>query len=135
MSWNSLVGFGLLRYGYRDLAAELVGRLMDAITRSLEETGTFRKHYDANTGAGIGERNVLDGLPPLGLFLAALGLKIFSPWKVSLRGPNPFPWPVTVRFRGLVVQCTRQSTRVSFPSGQVVEVSAVEMPCLVEGRA
>ena len=121
--WNSLVGEGLLAYGYRSEAVSLVTKLMSAITTSLDHTGQLRRSYDANTGAGYGEINALDGLTPLGLFLKTLGLQIFSPEKVLLTGLNPFPWPITVKYRGLSVLCQPEKTIVVFPDGQTATIT------------
>lgn len=131
--WNCLVGDGLVDYGYAEAASELVSRMMDAITTSLQKSGSFRKHYDARTGEGIGERNAVLGLPPLDLFLRALGVQIYSIWRVRLSGRNPFPWAVTIRFRGLEIQRRLDATEIRFPNGEVVVVETPE-PTMVEGK-
>jgi len=131
--WNCLVGDGLVDYGYTEAASELVSRMMDAITMSLRKSGAFRKHYDAQTGEGIGERNSVLGLPPLDLFLRTLGVQIYSIWRVRLSGRNPFPWTVVVRFRGLEIRRRLDSTEVTFPNGETVVVETSE-PTLVHGR-
>jgi hypothetical protein len=66
----------------------------------------------------MGERNTLAGLAPLGLFLETLGVRLLSPCQVHLSGFNPFPWPVTVKYRGLTVLRRKDSTVVTFPDGQ-----------------
>jgi hypothetical protein len=121
--WNTLIGEGLLAYGYRDEAALLVGRLMRSALACLRRDGAFRRFYDADTGAGSGERNALPGLPPVGLFLSVLGVSVRSSWEVALDGSNPFPWPVTVKYRGLTVLRRADKTTVVFPDGQMVEVT------------
>jgi hypothetical protein len=128
--WNTLVGEGLLSYGYRSESVALVTRLMSAITRTLRQDGNFRNWYHADTGVGGGERNALGGLPPLGLFLATLGVRVHSPWRVALDGLNPFPWPVTVKYRGLTVLCQKDKTTVIFPDGQTTTVDDPS-PCVV----
>ena len=120
--WNCIVGEGLMRYGHQEAAAELVSRMMDAITLNLRERGAFYKFYNAGTGAGIGDRNGVLGLPPLDLFMTALGVTIYSPWRVRLEGRNPFPRPVLIRFRGLQVRRRLDSTEITFPNGETVEV-------------
>lgn len=122
MTWNELVGEGLLRYGYRQEAVELVMRLMQAVTAGLKKEGAFRGGYDAGTGQGTGERNALTGLAPIGLFLRTLGVQVISPYKVVLSGFNPFPWPVTIKYRGLNVMCQKDKYRVIFPDGQTVTI-------------
>jgi len=124
--WNALVGDGLIRYGYRSEAADLVRRLMTAIIQSLRKDRTFRRHYHAETGQGQGESNALNGLAPLGLFLNVLGVRLISSRRVGLAGFNPFPWPVTVKYRGLTILRKKDQTIVTFPDGQSVTVTDPE---------
>ena len=120
--WNSLIGEGLIRYGYRNIAAELVSRLMIVIVQSLKQSHAFRRYYHAETGNGTGERDPLQGLAPLGLFLDALGVRLISPNRVMLTGFNPFPWPVTVKYRGMTILRQKDKTTVIFSDGQTVTV-------------
>jgi hypothetical protein len=123
LPWNQLIGEGLLAYGFREEAAALVSRLMNAVTQNLKRAGAFYTRYHAASGLGMGERNALPGLAPVGLFLQALGLQILSPEHIRLSGKNPFPWPVTVKYRGLVVSRSPGRTEVIFPNGQSVTTS------------
>lgn len=120
---NYLVCAGLLRAGYRSEAEELFSRLMAGILQNLKEDGSLRPVLDSRDGAGSGERNALGGLAPLGLFLEVLGVRVHSRKRVHLQGINPFPWPVTVKYRGLTVLRRKENTVVIFPDGQTVEVS------------
>lgn len=122
LAWAAMVGEGMVAYGFREEAAELVNRLMKAILAILKSEGGFRRYYHAFTGQGMGEQDALDGLPPLGLFLETLGVRLISPEKVALSGFNPFPWPVTVKFRGLTVLRQKDKTLVIFPGGQTTSV-------------
>ncbi len=130
LPWNALLGEGLLAYGYRKEAAELVIRVMNAVIKTLKRDGAFHRYYEAGTGLGQGERNALEGLAPLGLFLETLGVKLISPQQVALQGTNPFPWPVTVKFRGLTVLRQLDKTIVIFPDGQTSTVTN-PAPCVV----
>ncbi len=118
--WNQLIGEGMLSYGYRRETARLVAHLMTAIIQNLKRSQAFYRHYHAETGAGMGERNALHGLAPVGLFLQTLGVEILSPLRVRLSGENPFPWPVTVKYRGLTVTRQVGQTEILFPNGQSV---------------
>ena len=124
--WCSLIGEGLLAYDKRQAAADLVGRLMRAVIQSLKSSGSFRRGYHAETGQGSGERDALAGLAPLGLFLDTLGVRLISERRVALSGFNPFPWPVTVRYRQLTVLRQSDRTQVIFPDGQAVSVTDPE---------
>ena len=118
--WNQLIGEGMLRYGYRRETARLVAHLMSAIVQNLKRSQAFYRNYHAETGAGMGERNALHGLAPVGLFLQTLGVEILSPMRVHLRGENPFPWSVTVKYKGLTVIRQIGQTEIIFPNGQSV---------------
>ncbi len=120
LPWNALIGEGLLGYGLRAEAAQLTARLMSAVIQNLKQQHAFARAYHAESGAGIGERNPVQGLAPLGLFLGTLGVRIESPRRVVLSGKNPFPWSVTVKYRGLTVTRHADQTLVVFPDGQTV---------------
>lgn len=123
LPWNALVAEGMLAYGYRREAARLMAHLMSAVIQNLKRGQSFHRAYHAESGAGLGERDSLYGLAPVGLFLSLLGVEIFSPRKVALRGENPFPWPVTVKYRGLTVQRLSGHSEVIFPNGQSAQVA------------
>ena len=130
MPLNLLLGEGLLFYGYRKEAAELVTRLMKSVTQTLKQDQAFRKYYHPDTGAGMGDRNSLDGLAPLSLFMDCLGVRFLSHKSISLNGFNPFPWPVTVKYRGLTVLRQLEKTTVIFPNGETVTVTDPS-PCII----
>lgn len=120
--WNTFVAEGFLRYGYQREAAEVLRRIMNAVTKSLKEDGCFRKNYHAETGQGSGERNALGGLAPLGLFLETLGVRLVSPRKVVVSGSNPYPWPVTIKYQGLTLEKQQDKTVVTFSGGETVTI-------------
>ena len=120
---NSMVGAGLLDYGYQLEAAELVSRLMAGVLANLTGEGALRRSFQAESAQGSGERNALGGLAPLGLFLDVLGVCLVSPFRVHLKGFNPYPWPVTVKYRGLTVMRQKEKSVVIFPDGQTIEVT------------
>lgn len=128
MLWNELLGEALLAAGRREQAAELVARLLAATSGSLAREGSFRAIYDPENGRGVGERDSVFGLAPLNLFLQVLGIRLISPWALELVGANPFPEPVTVRWRGLTVLRRRKGpTLVTFPDGRQCEVRGEEL--------
>lgn len=120
MLWNTLIGEGLLHYGRQTEAAELVTRLMRAVTGALKSNRAFHQYYHAHTGQPSGDSNALMGLAPLGLFLQSLGLDRFSPNEVIVRGINPYPWPITVQYRGVTILRQGEETSVTFPTGKPV---------------
>jgi hypothetical protein len=110
--WCSLIGEGLVQYGYREAAAELVSGLMQAIIQTLKSEASFRRYYHAGTGQGLGERDALGGLPPLGLFLETLGVRLISPFKVALEGFNPSRQ--SRKYRWLTILRQKEKTQVTF---------------------
>ena len=122
LPWNSMIGKGLNKFGYQREAVELFTRLMQATIKSLKSERAFCQYYHADNAQGLGERNVLSGLTPMALFLETLGVELISPTRVGLSGINPYPWPVTIKFRGLTVLRQKTRSTVIFPDGQSVEI-------------
>jgi hypothetical protein len=116
--WNSMIGKGLVKYGFREQAAELVIRLMEAVILNLQKHRTFFTAYHSENGVGMGEQNTVNGLAPVELFLETLGIRVRSQKAVEVQGFNPFPWPVTIRYRGLTIQKEARHTKITFPTGQ-----------------
>jgi hypothetical protein len=117
-----LICEGLLKYGFRTDAARILVHNMTAIIQNLKQNRAFFARYHAERGTGIGERNALSGLAPVGLFMKILGVEILSSTRVKLEGENPFPWDVTIQYRGLKVIRGQQKTQVLFANGKSVEV-------------
>jgi hypothetical protein len=133
MIWNTMLGEGLVNYGYCHEAAELLSRLMQSAISSLRQDKAFFEAYHPDALRGIGERNHLCGVAPLHLFLHVLGVRLISPRKVWIAGRSPFPGPVTVRWRGLEILRQEDHTQLTFPDGHVVQ-SEGEEARLVEQR-
>jgi hypothetical protein len=53
-------------------------------------------------------------------------VRLISPRRVALAGNNPFPWPVTVKYRGLTILRQKDKTIVIFPDNQTVTVTDPE---------
>jgi hypothetical protein len=130
LPWNLLICEGMLAYGFRKAAARLVVHLITGIIQNLKQKRAFYQRYHADSGQGLGERNAISGLAPVGLFLQVLGVQVLSPTRVRLEGENPFPWPVTVKYRGLRVVRHTDRTEVVFPNGRTVTVTTAT-PCIV----
>ncbi len=123
LMWNTLLGEGLIDYGYRAEAAELLGRLMAAVLHTLRTEKCFREAYNADRPEGLGDKDYVWGVAPVALFLRLLGVRPVSPRRVWVEGRSPFPWPVTVRWKGLEVRKDSVATTLTFPSGREVVVS------------
>ena len=123
LPWNLLIGEGMLNYGFRSDAARLMAHIMTTIIQTLKKSNAFHARYHAEKGTGIGERNALSGLAPVGLFLKVLGVEIISATKVRLEGENPFPWDVTVQYKGLKIMRGQKQTDIVFANGKSVTVT------------
>ncbi len=130
LPWNQIIAEGALAYGLRAEAATLTTRMMNAVIQCLKQNHVFYDRYHADTSAGLGERGALSGFAPVGLFLQTLGVRILSPARVRLEGVNPFPWPVTILYKGLKILRGMESTEIVFPNGQRVAVGD-PAPCVV----
>ena len=128
---NFILGSNLANSGEYKLAANIVTRLMKAIINNLKWEQCFRQYYDARTGKGIGKKNHISGTAPIGLFLMSLGIEIFSPKKVLLRHKNPYPWKVSIKYKGLKIIRGKKNTTITFPSGQTITTSNPK-PQLIE---
>ncbi len=123
---NARIGEGLLQHGFEDEAAGLVVKLMSAITKTLGEDQGFRSWYNPNNLSGSGVLDDVQGLVPLRLFMKTIGLHLHSPYAFTVEGENPFPWPVTIGWRGLTIRREKDLTGVVFPDGQVLQLEGPE---------
>jgi len=130
LPWNLLICEGLLTYGFREDAARLIVHLMTGIIQNLKQKRAFYQRYHSETGQGIGERNAVSGLAPVGLFMQVLGVQVLSPTRVRLEGENPFPWPVTIKHKGLKIVRGLDRTEVRFPNGKSMVVDELG-PCVI----
>lgn len=122
MPWINLIGKGLIKYGCYQEAVTLFTNVMNAVIENLKHNQAFYQYYHSKTGKGIGEPNSLNGLPPIGFFLDVLGVRILSSRRVFLKGHNPFPMPISVKFRGLTVLRESRQTKITFPGGQTAVI-------------
>ncbi|MCC7118645.1 MAG: hypothetical protein IT310_08985 [Anaerolineales bacterium] len=128
--WNQLIGEGLLAHGFRAEATRLTVHMLNAVIQNLKQSHAFYQRYHAESGAGIGERNALQGFAPVGLFMQTLGVTILSPTRVKLEGKNHYPWPVTIKYKGLTIVRGAEQTTVTFINGESALVKD-EAPCIV----
>ncbi len=110
--WNALLLEGLLRHGLHQEAAEILIQLGQATIRSLTTRKAFYNAYHSRSGDGLGARHTLQGVFPVSLFLDLLGIAFPQERTVTIRGENPFPWPITVRYRAITIERDLDETRV-----------------------
>ncbi|MBL8094272.1 MAG: hypothetical protein JNL73_08885 [Anaerolineales bacterium] len=126
MMWNTMVCEGLIDYGYRVEAAELIARLMHAMIHGLRTDHAFSEAYNADVLDGLGEKDYLWGVAPVHLMLRAAGIRPITPRRVVIDGFCPFPWPVTVRWKGLEITRSGTQTSIHFPSEAIVTLDDTE---------
>lgn len=122
LPWNQFVIEGLLNYGFRQEAANLLESNMNALTGVLIEKRAFQAEYDSQTGKGFGELNLLTGLAPLGTFLHCLGVVLLSEKLIILEGLNPFSWPVTVQYRWITLEFSPTQTILTTRFGKKIRI-------------
>ncbi len=132
MFWNMLMGEAAIRYGRGDLAFALTGKWMHALAEALRADRSFRSCYDPERAAGSGPRNSLQGIFPVGFFLAALGIHPVASNRVWAGGRSIFPFPVTLRWRGMTVRREGDSLQVEFPSGVRREFHGTERTLITD---
>ncbi len=118
LPWNALIIEGLLRYGFRAEAAQILQAVMSAIILALKKDQAFFATYDAISGRGVGEKDLLSGVAPVNLFLKILGIQEFTREKLVIVGLNPFPWPVRVCYRGSQIDFGKGKTTVQMRDGR-----------------
>lgn len=123
LMWNTMLGEGLADGGYTAEAAELVTHLMTTMIHSLQTDKAFHEAYHCDKLEGLREHDYIWGVAPAHLFLRTVGIRIISPHKVWVRGRNPFPWPVTVKWKGVTVTKVDEGTLIKFPSGKEVALT------------
>ncbi len=101
--WNLLLGQSLQEHGRSEQAAELIGRWMAVIIPAFKRSGCSFPGYRVNTGEGIGLKDSLESLFPVRFFLQVLGVNFFQDGRLTIAGKNPFPWPVTLKYKGLKI--------------------------------
>jgi hypothetical protein len=123
MFWNTLICEGLIEHGYTFQAVELVSRLTEATIVALRNDKAFRENYDPDEPRAFGDRGHICGTAPVHLFLQTLGVRLISTRKIELRAGNPYPWPIVLRWRGVVIQYEADQCKVTFPNGYQETVS------------
>ncbi len=121
--WNLLLGHSLLSVGWHHTAAELIGRWMAAIIPVLRQSGGFFPGYGSKTGTGKGIENSLESLFPVKFFLEVLGISFLQDNQLRIEGENPFPWPVTLKFKGYEIRREKHQTTITHSGKDTISLS------------
>ncbi len=119
LSWNAYLVSLLVDQDERELAFQLFSQLISAQIALLKGDHASSERWQATTAREQGYKNAVGGLLPINLFLELAGVAIYHQNKVRLRGANPFPWQVKIRYRGLEVIREGKNSTVIFPNGQI----------------
>jgi hypothetical protein len=123
---NSLLGSGLVDFGFEGEAAALFRKLSKPVIHNLRENKQFYSSYLADHPTGQEMRGGIRGILPLDLFFKCIGLRLITPSRIWVRPSNPFPDPIKVRWRGLEMQWAGQTVQIRFPDGHEVIVEGTE---------
>nr|HUM49683.1 hypothetical protein [Anaerolineaceae bacterium] len=118
-AWNGLVLEHLLAIGAKQEAVELFTSLMRGTIQVLKQEHCLYDGYISQSALPLGKRNGLTGLLPLQTFLQLAGIRLLAPDRVQVSGEFPFPWRLSLRYRGLEVMREGKNTTVTLPDGSV----------------
>ena len=126
MPWLTFAVEGLLTHGFVDDAAQILLASARAAERTLTDEGGFREAYHADTGVGMGGRENLTGLLPLGLWVQVAGVQLISPHRIRFAWPTPLEEEIVVRVWGWQIRRSPTQTEVRTPDGQVRVLKVAE---------
>jgi hypothetical protein len=128
LPWNRMLIEGLIRYGQRDLAAKIMIANLNAVSLALTETKDFQAYYDAAHGlAESAESTQLSGAISTTTFLNCLGVELLAPNKLMIHGLSPFSLPVTVQYRGTVIEFFPDRTIIRTRLGNTFQIGDEEI--------
>ncbi len=122
-SWNLLLGQALMRYGKLKQSAELIDRWMAALVPSVSGSGIMYPAYHARTGEGMGQKDSLESLFPVRFFLQVLGIEFLEDRYITIQGENPFPWPVKLSYRGVIIERGKHQTTIFRPGKELITLT------------
>jgi len=122
LPWVLPVIQGMLTYHHQMESAEIITRIMSAIVLQINQSLQTADYFDTETGLAGGKINTLNGLAPVGLFLNGIGIQKLGDGQVDISGENPFPWPVTVKYKGMTITRKKEESDITFPSGETITV-------------
>jgi hypothetical protein len=120
---NHWVAEGMLRYGFQNEAGELLRRLLGSVIHTLKSEHAFYSGYNPDVDQIMRSNGPAGGLTPLSLLLDILGVELVTARKLYIKPGNPLGMPVSFTWLGLQITCNSNETVVSFPDGEVVEIS------------
>ena len=130
--WNARIAWALLDRGYAREAVELFERVIAAQIASLRGDHAFRALYNADTGEGLGDADVITGVVPLGWFGRLFGAHALDSGAAAVAGPFAFEGePMRWTQHGVVIERSPAGTTIIFPSGHRVALEPDAPPQIV----
>ncbi len=121
--WNARLGLALLAVGQAAESADLFRRVLAAQAAILKTEQTFRRFWDAQTGAGMGDAEVIQGTVSLDWFARLFNAFVIGPAQVAITGPSAFAdQAITWAQHGVRIVRDGDGTVITFPSGHTVEL-------------
>ena len=124
--WNYLIIDGLISYGFNNEAMQIFSNLMACIIADMKENKALHARYIAENGKPLEGKNSVRGCLPIQLFLRLNGIDFLNENMIILKAGNPFPSPITVKYRGTKITCETDETIIQFLSGEKVHITEKE---------
>ncbi len=130
--WNARIAWALLDRGYTREAVELFERVLAAQIASLRRDHAFRALYNADSGEGLGDADVITGVVSLGWFGRLFGAHALDSGAVAITGPFAFDGE-SMRWtqHGVVIERSGDGTAIAFPTGHQVALEPDAPPQVV----
>ena len=109
--WNYLLLEGLLEYDYREIAVDVLSNYLNSSESTKMASHLF--HWGSN----------IQKLAPVDFFLKLIGIKKFSQKDIIIDGYSPFPFPITVKYEGVVIVVKGKDFQVVAPNGASVSIN------------
>ena len=110
--WNYLIMEGLLENNYRELAAEIFVKYLNSYNPTKSSHNTY--HWGSN----------IQNLAPVDLFLKLIGIKKLTQKDIIIDGYSPFPYPITVKYEGVIIVVNGKEFQVVSPNGASISINS-----------
>jgi hypothetical protein len=127
MYWLALIGEGMVKSGYRAEATQLIKKVLNNLSKNLENDGHLSQFYDADKIQGFGEDGHIGGIVPLNLLMDIIGIRIISYRKVWVGGEFTWGQDITVHQHGVTVTRSADGIQIQFPSDHEITLDAEPM--------
>jgi hypothetical protein len=120
--WNTIIIEGLLGLGMRENASQIMLAFLHGIRDQWSNFHENNRQIRASDGAGLGERDILAGLPGILPYLQCLGLEQPRFEEIIVAGLNEFCPVNTVQYGKVDIALNSDSTRITAINGSKIEI-------------